>query len=127
MHGPPGTGKSSLIYSLANELQYSICVANCSGYYINDADLLRQMATAPKKSILLFEDIDVTLPSIKRKKEIKKSKRENDDYHSHYSGSVTLSGILNALDGINSSASHLVFMTTNYITNLDDALIRPGR
>ena len=106
------------------EMQF-VCVANCSRN-INDADLLRQMATAPTKSILLFEDIDVALPSNKRKKEIKKLKREGDDYSSFY-GDVTLSGLLNALDGINSSASHLVFMTTNHITNLDDALIRPGR
>ena len=126
LHGPPGTGKSSLIYSLASELNYSVCVVNLSRD-INDFDLFKQMATAPKKSILLFEDVDVAVPSDKRKKEIKQRSNEGVEYSSTYSGSITLSGLLNALDGISSSDSHIVFMTTNIITNLDPALIRPGR
>lgn len=40
---------------------------------------------------------------------------------------LTLSGILNALDGVASSDGRIVFMTTNYIDRLDSALIRPGR
>uniref|UniRef100_A0A915DB05 Mitochondrial chaperone BCS1 n=1 Tax=Ditylenchus dipsaci TaxID=166011 RepID=A0A915DB05_9BILA len=40
---------------------------------------------------------------------------------------VTLSGILNALDGVMSSEKRIVFMTTNYKNKLDSALIRPGR
>merc|ERR1712223_896441 len=40
---------------------------------------------------------------------------------------VTLSGVLNALDGLFTSESQIVIMTTNYIDNLDPALIRPGR
>ena len=125
LHGPPGTGKSSLIHSLASELQYSLCVVNVSKD-ITDFDLLRQLATAPKKSILLFEDIDVTLPSDKRKKEMKQRYNEFDNTH-RFDGYISMSGLLNALDGISASDSHLVFMTTNHITNLDPALIRPGR
>ena len=125
LHGPPGTGKSSLIHSLASELKYSLCVVNLSRG-VSDFDLLRQLATAPKKSILLFEDIDVTLPSDKRKKETKQRDNEFDNSH-RFSGDISLSGLLNALDGISSSDSHLMFMTTNHITNLDPALIRPGR
>ena len=125
LHGPPGTGKSSLIYTIANELQYSICVTSTSRG-INDSDLLRQMTMAPKKSILLFEDIDVALPSSKRKKEMKNENREFD--HNYlYPGEITMSGLLNALDGISSSSSQLIFMTTNHVRNLDSALIRPGR
>ena len=124
LHGPPGTGKSSLVYSLASELHYSICVVNLSRQ-CNDFDILRQMATAPKNSILLFEDVDVALPSDKRKKELK-NESEMFLYRSSYED-ITLSGVLNALDGLSASASHLVFMTTNHITRLDPALIRPGR
>lgn len=40
---------------------------------------------------------------------------------------LTLSGMLNALDGVASSDGRIVFMTTNYIERLDPALIRPGR
>ena len=40
---------------------------------------------------------------------------------------VTLSGLLNCLDGVTSTEARLLFMTTNYLERLDPALIRPGR
>lgn len=42
-------------------------------------------------------------------------------------GSLTLSGVLNALDGVASCEERVVFMTTNHPERLDAALIRPGR
>jgi chaperone BCS1 len=45
-----------------------------------------------------------------------------------YSGaSVTFSGLLNALDGVAAGEERIVFLTTNHIDRLDEALIRPGR
>eukprot|EP01126_Amoeba_proteus_P034767 TRINITY_DN3478_c0_g1_i2.p1 TRINITY_DN3478_c0_g1~~TRINITY_DN3478_c0_g1_i2.p1 ORF type:complete len:137 (-),score=28.48 TRINITY_DN3478_c0_g1_i2:203-613(-) len=41
--------------------------------------------------------------------------------------SLTLSGLLNALDGIGSQEGRLLFMTTNKRDRLDPALVRPGR
>jgi chaperone BCS1 len=40
---------------------------------------------------------------------------------------VTFSGLLNALDGVASSEERIIFMTTNHLHRLDDALVRPGR
>lgn len=40
---------------------------------------------------------------------------------------VSLSGILNALDGIFNNSGRILIMTTNHPELLDDALIRPGR
>ena len=40
---------------------------------------------------------------------------------------LSLSGLLNAMDGVSSSDGRLLFMTTNYAERLDAALIRPGR
>ncbi|OCF41012.1 hypothetical protein I317_05212 [Kwoniella heveanensis CBS 569] len=40
---------------------------------------------------------------------------------------VTLSGLLNALDGVASSEGRLLFCTTNWRENIDPALSRPGR
>lgn len=40
---------------------------------------------------------------------------------------VTLSGLLNCLDGVTSTEARILFMTTNYLDRLDPALIRPGR
>ncbi|EDU44506.1 ATP-dependent chaperone [Pyrenophora tritici-repentis Pt-1C-BFP] len=42
-------------------------------------------------------------------------------------GTVTLSGLLNVLDGVNASEGRLVIMTTNHPEKLDPALYRAGR
>jgi len=40
---------------------------------------------------------------------------------------VTFSGLLNALDGVASAEERIIFLTTNYVERLDEALVRPGR
>lgn len=40
---------------------------------------------------------------------------------------MTFSGFLNALDGVASGEERITFLTTNHISRLDPALIRPGR
>jgi chaperone BCS1 len=40
---------------------------------------------------------------------------------------VPLSALLNVIDGVGSREGRVLIMTTNYITHLDEALIRPGR
>lgn len=40
---------------------------------------------------------------------------------------LTLSGLLNAIDGIGASEGRITIATTNHVTRLDPALIRPGR
>lgn len=40
---------------------------------------------------------------------------------------MTFSGFLNALDGVASGEERIVFLTTNHLSRLDPALIRPGR
>jgi mitochondrial chaperone BCS1 len=40
---------------------------------------------------------------------------------------LTLSGLLNVIDGVSAPQGHILLMTTNKIDNLDEALIRPGR
>ncbi|KAF7509109.1 hypothetical protein GJ744_008336 [Endocarpon pusillum] len=40
---------------------------------------------------------------------------------------ITMSGLLNAIDGVASQEGRVLIMTTNYPEKLDDALMRPGR
>ncbi|KAL7672313.1 hypothetical protein ACOME3_007202 [Neoechinorhynchus agilis] len=74
------------------------------------------MNCAPERSIILLEDIDAATTQTRQQ-------------HSKYEGLnlLTLSGLLNSLDGVASSEGRLVFMTTNYVERLDEALTRPGR
>lgn len=115
LHGPPGTGKTSFIVALAGHLGLSVCIVNLGISGLNDQQLDQLLNNAPRNSILLMEDVDAAL--IKRKA----GKSQGG------SNNVTLSGILNALDGITAQEGSVVFMTTNHIRKLAPALIRPGR
>jgi chaperone BCS1 len=116
LHGPPGSGKSSFIFALAGALGYNICVLNLAEAGLTDDRLALALANVPPQSVVLLEDIDAAFPS-----------RSIDPSANSGTSSVTLSGLLNVLDGVASSEERLLFMTTNHMNRLDPALIRPGR
>ncbi|KAI1726826.1 ATPase family associated with various cellular activities (AAA) domain-containing protein [Ditylenchus destructor] len=119
LYGPPGTGKSSFISALAGHYGYSICMVSLSERTLDDDRLNHLLNNTPKNSILLLEDVDAAMPS----------SRTSDENETTYEGltRVTMSGLLNAIDGVASSEGRLLFMTTNHVERLDQALVRPGR
>ncbi|KAF8055229.1 P-loop containing nucleoside triphosphate hydrolase protein [Lyophyllum atratum] len=132
LYGPPGTGKTSTIYALAGELGLEIYALSLSSGFVDDSFLQKAASSIPKNSILLIEDIDCAFPS--------REDEEDQPIPAPYgfvSGSyppgagrksaVTLSGLLNVIDGVGSEEGKLFFATTNYIDRLDPALLRPGR
>jgi hypothetical protein len=123
-YGKPGCGKTSFIISLANIFSLNIYIISLSSN-INDEKLLIAISEIPEKSIVLFEDIDVIFPKPRNED----NNIDNDDKKTKIKTSkITMSGFLNAIDGISSSNKGLLFIfTTNYIDKLDDALIREGR
>ena len=112
LEGLPGTGKTSLIYSIASELNMSIAIINFT-VELNDTKFMRAIQRLPEHSILVLEDFEQLF--VERKK--------NDDCKN----AVTFTGILNALDGFVSQDKLITFLTTNHKYHLDSALIRPGR
>ena len=114
LHGPPGCGKTSFILALAGHLDMGICILSLSEEGLSDDRLAQAMSVVPQRSIVLLEDIDAAFV-----------RRDTGEFHRR--ASVTLSGLLNTLDGVASSEERIIFMTTNFLDRLDPALIRPGR
>jgi chaperone BCS1 len=80
-------------------------------------------------SVLLFEDIDCMKSGKARaapSPNVGAQERDAKENATDKNG-VTLSGLLNALDGFYAPTNVLFMMTTNRIETLDDALLRPGR
>ena len=59
LYGPPGTGKTSFVQAVAAKLNLNICYLNLSGGSIDDDGLNGLLNSAPMRSIILLEDIDV--------------------------------------------------------------------
>lgn len=110
-YGPPGTGKTSLANALSNHFGLDL-------WYLSLADLgkdatfqslVREINTG---GILLLEDIDVFGT-------VKDRDAEKNE--------VSLSGLLNALDGLMTPHGLITVMTTNNRDVIDKAILRPGR
>jgi len=127
LYGPPGTGKTSLVSALGAHFGMSIYVVNLTEF--NDRSLMGAVNQVPANSVLLFEDIDCTKSS-KARAAADASNRpapRNEKENAATQNGVTLSGLLNVLDGFYAPANVLFVMTTNHIEVLDEALLRPGR
>lgn len=129
LYGPPGTGKTSLVSALAARFKMSIYVVNLTEF--DDKTLVKAIKDIPPNSVIVFEDIDcvktgrarVDVNELVRKQQGPPG--EKPDPMDQFS--VTLSGLLNALDGFNAPEDVLFVMTTNRVEALDEALLRPGR
>ena len=111
-HGPPGTGKSSLIRAVASELSLDIATLDIGRGTLTDDDLREAMMCAPARSLIAIEDVDAVF-----------TQRESGEKRS----GVSFSGLLNAIDGVAAQEGRALVMTTNHKERLDPALIRPGR
>jgi chaperone BCS1 len=111
LHGEPGTGKTSIVKALAADLGLDLWYAPL-GDLSKDTSLLNLISEVKPRSILLLEDIDVFHAA-----------REREDA----SGKASMAALLNALDGVATPHGMITFLTTNEVSVIDKALIRPGR
>ncbi|KFK33165.1 hypothetical protein AALP_AA6G338900 [Arabis alpina] len=125
LYGPPGTGKSTMISAMANHLNYNIYDLELTAIK-NNSELRKLLTATSNKSIIVIEDIDCSadLTANRIKKESNSTKEQDKDENA-----VTLSGLLNFIDGIWSACGQerIVVFTTNHLEKLDPALIRRGR
>lgn len=94
-------------------------------------------AELPKKCLVLLEDIDTAgLTHTRDEKQIVEDVKPVEVTPgsgttvvstNSTNGRISLSALLNILDGVASHEGRVLVMTTNHIEKLDEALIRPGR
>ncbi|RYO94192.1 hypothetical protein DL766_002723 [Monosporascus sp. MC13-8B] len=148
LHGPPGTGKSSLSLALAGFFKMRIYIVSLSSVTANEESLSSLFAELPRRCVVLLEDIDTaglthtrenpnqnqdqgtedssdgTFP---RPNTMGDPNKNNTNDPPQPTGRLSLSGLLNILDGVASQEGRVLIMTTNHLEKLDKALIRPGR
>ena len=125
-----------MVAAMANFMNYDVYDLELTAVKDN-TELRKLLIETPSKSITVIEDIDCSLDLTGQRK---KKKEENEDEEqkdpmrrneeeSSKSSKVTLSGLLNFIDGIWSACGgeRIIVFTTNYVEKLDPALIRRGR
>lgn len=138
LHGPPGTGKSTLVAAIANYLRFNIFDLQLQAVR-NDSQLRTILTSTTNRSILLIEDIDCSTKYSRSRNHTRNPKEDGEedddddddqlDKKISFDPGVTLSGLLNFIDGLWSSCGdeRIIIFTTNYKEKLDPALLRPGR
>jgi mitochondrial chaperone BCS1 len=127
LYGPPGTGKTSLVSALAAHFGLSIYTVNLTDF--NDRSLMNAVSDVPANSLLLFEDVDCMKGSKVRALANTPSSANGPAANETPANQncLTLSGLLNVLDGFYAPSNVVFVMTTNHVEALDPALLRPGR
>lgn len=122
--GPPRTGKTSTVHALASELDMQIYILNPTAQ--NDSDFQRCLNSIPSKSIVLIEDLrapkqettnsDAKFPNeVANEVTVGKAKSEENG--------VTVSTLLNSLDGLIAPFGVIIIATTNYIDELPETIV----
>ncbi|KAJ7043743.1 P-loop containing nucleoside triphosphate hydrolase protein [Mycena alexandri] len=137
LYGAPGSGKTSIISSIAGELGLDVYIVSLSRAGLDDSALSELISNLPEKCIALMEDIDAAFTQSLNRDAVQGPANAGgaDDGKPPPPGAppppstsrLSLSGLLNALDGVAAQEGRILYATTNKYTALDPALCRPGR
>jgi hypothetical protein len=131
VHGPAGTGKTTCAKIIAAKYNYDIFIVSFAQNNITDDDLKKAFHALPPKSIVLFDDFDISF--------FRNSGEEDRPVIQHIPGNppivhrkpLSITTLFNILDGICTRFNCIYFITTNHYDKLiekaDKALFRPGR
>ncbi|MFH0885318.1 MAG: AAA family ATPase [Candidatus Micrarchaeota archaeon] len=122
LFGPPGTGKTMLMRSLAKELKYNFIEVRCSQilsqWYGESEKNVKEIFDNARKNaptVLFFDEIDAVAKT-----------RKGDSLDEV--GQRVLSELLQQIDGASKSkATVMIVGATNRPDQLDSAMLRPGR
>lgn len=134
LYGPPGTGKTSILSHASKEFDMNIYMMDSSGI----RDFMGLAHDVKKKSMILIEDIDMTIAGNGRSNTLTSEKATEAPIDSNGTAppvepekakdhNESLRDFLNTLDGIVQFDGAIIVITTNKPSVLDAALLRPGR
>lgn len=119
-HGPVGTGKTSLCKSIAGYFGKDLYLLDLTT--VTNASLLRSLSAIKPGSIVLLEDVDEAGSAVKSRES-----KKDDPLSMLDCQPLTMSGFLNAIDGVCNLDNIIIFMTTNHPEVLDPAVRRKSR
>ncbi|CBH11794.1 hypothetical protein, conserved [Trypanosoma brucei gambiense DAL972] len=145
LHGPPGTGKTSLVKAIAQHTGRHIMAVPLSQVrtnqeliaYMNDQQFeivnsrgsVTKISLRAERVIYLLEDADATSDIILAvKKNDNAAAKALSDAVKPFKNidSISIKGVLDAFGGILSAPRRIIIMTTNHIDRLHSSLVRPG-
>ncbi|KAF4337418.1 BCS1 precursor [Fusarium beomiforme] len=121
--GPPGTGKTSLTLAAAGLMGLNIYMISLSSPNLSEDSLATLFRDLPRTCLVLLEDIDAAGLTNKRKKQETQANGPPKPMRQP----ISLSGLLNVIDGVGAQEGRVLVMTSNHTENIDPALLRPGR
>jgi len=124
LFGESGSGKSSIIRAIASTYSMNLCNLPLSG--LSDMSFKDAILSSPENSIIVIEDFDSCGAVLKRKGVQGVPDTDSEGERDNFSF-LTLSGILNTLDGVASLDNKIIIFTTNCLDKVDTALLRAGR
>lgn len=106
LEGPPGNGKSTIAQCLATTYRLPIYSLTIADKDFSDTRLANAIGAVPERAVLLLEDADRL------------------DFTQT---GVTMTGLLNSIDGALASEGRILIVTANNPDKLDEAFKREGR
>lgn len=131
LYGEPGTGKSVIAQAIADYIHGVLYTMTSDGLYSlpaiceNSGMISSKPISKNNYRVLLIEDIDCSRITTSRNEVT--IDESNDTTFKPKTAVKSLASVLNVLDGISAPSNIIYIFTTNYVYNLDPALIRPGR
>jgi hypothetical protein len=140
LHGPPGSGKTSIIHAITNyfaEKNQPRDLFNINLNHITNDQILLSLKHIYNRSIFVFEDITEQDCDIIFKDECKsrgssslnlsKTDTKEESKNSDPSENLKLSTLLAFFDGSLGMEGSVIIVTTNHKDKIVESLIRPGR